>query len=362
MPLKKQATILIVDDTPENIKILAALLKNDYKTKIATNGIDALNIAKIHPMPDLILLDIMMPNMDGYEVCEKLKAHPQTCDIPVIFITAKTSISDEEKGFEAGGVDYIFKPISPPILLARVKTQMQLQQSRSMLKNENRSLHGSLQEQKQHKETLEDIAMIAMGALAESRDPETGNHIFRTQYYVKALAEHLRHHPKFSHFLDSEMIGLLFKTAPLHDIGKVGIPDDILLKPGRLSPDEFEVMKKHPFFGYQALTRAMEQSNKTELFLEVAREIAYGHHEKWDGSGYPQGLAGDDIPIPARLMALADVFDALISERVYKPAFDFETTDKLILEGKGTHFDPDIVDAYCAIKHDFLAIYDEYRD
>jgi len=167
MNSNKQATILIVDDTPENIKILTALLKNDYKTKIATNGIDALNIAKIYPMPDLILLDIMMPNMDGYEVCRKLKASPQTCDIPVIFITAKTSINDEEKGFEAGAVDYIFKPISPPILLARVKTHMQLQKSRSSLKNENRSLHGSLHEQKLHKETLQDIAMIAMGALAE---------------------------------------------------------------------------------------------------------------------------------------------------------------------------------------------------
>ncbi|MCJ8314285.1 MAG: two-component system response regulator [Saccharospirillaceae bacterium] len=362
MSPNKQTTILIVDDTPENIKILTALLKNDYKTKIATNGIDALNIANIYPMPDLILLDIMMPNMDGYEVCRRLKANPQTCDIPVIYITAKTSITDEEKGFEAGAVDYIFKPISPPILLARVKTHMQLQQSKALLKNENQSLHGSLQEQKQHKETLEDIAMIAMGALAESRDPETGNHIFRTQYYVKALALQLKDHPNFAHYLDDAMIGLLFKTAPLHDIGKVGIPDDILLKPGRLTTEEFEVMKKHPLFGYTALQRAMDQSNKKELFLEVACEIAYGHHEKWDGSGYPQALAGNDIPIPARLMALADVFDALISERVYKPAFDFDTTDKLILEGRGTHFDPDIVDAYCAIKHDFLAIYNEYRE
>ncbi|BCE01775.1 response regulator [Marinicellulosiphila megalodicopiae] len=362
MPIKKQATVLIVDDTPENIKILTALLKNDYKTKIATNGVDALNIAKIYPLPDLILLDIMMPHMDGYEVCSKLKSNPQTADIPIIFITAKTSISDEEKGFECGAVDYIFKPVSPPILLARVKTHMNLQQTKALLKSENYSLHGSLQEQKLHKETLEDVAMIAMGALAESRDPETGNHIFRTQYYVKALAIQLKDHPKFRNFLTEEMIGLLFKTAPLHDIGKVGIPDDILLKPGRLTEAEFEVMKQHPSFGYQALQRAMDQSSHKELFLEVACDIAYGHHEKWDGSGYPQALVGDDIPIPARLMALADVFDALISERVYKPAFDFETTDQLILDGKGTHFDPDIVEAYCQIKHVFLEIYDEYRD
>ncbi len=342
-------TVLVVDDTPDNIALVSALLKDAYKTKIATNGEKALSIAGAETPPDLILLDIMMPEMDGYEVCARLKESEQTRDIPVIFLTAKAQIEDEEHGLELGAVDYITKPISPPILLARVKTHLALKAAQDFLRDQNAILEERVAERTQQLSAVQDVTILAMASLAETRDNETGNHIRRTQNYVRAVAVKLKEHPRFSNFLTDENIELLYKSAPLHDIGKVGIPDRVLLKAGKLTDEEFAIMKTHTTMGRDAIAAAEEKLDVTHSFLRFAREIAYSHQEKWDGTGYPEGLSGDDIPLPARLMAVADVYDALISRRVYKPPFSHEEACKIIKDGWGTHFDPDVVDAFLEI-------------
>jgi len=350
----KKDTVLIVDDTPENIALISSLLKGRYRTKVAASGKKALQIAAAAP-PDLILLDIMMPEMDGYEVCSRLKGDPKTSDIPVIFLTAKAEVEDEQKGLELGAVDYITKPISPPIVLARVKTHLQLKKVRDFLKDKNQFLEEEVDRRTREVMNIQDVAMVAIGSLAETRDNETGNHIRRTQHYIKVIAIKLKDHPKFSHFLTEENIYLLFKSAPLHDIGKVGIPDRILLKPGKFTPEEFEIMKTHTTLGRDAIAAAESLLNTPAAFLQFIREIAYTHQEKWDGSGYPQGLVGEDIPVVGRLMAVADVYDALISRRVYKEPFPHEKAVMIIKEGAGKHFDPDIVDA-------FLDVADQFND
>lgn len=354
-------TILAVDDTPANIDVIKATLTDDYMVQAAINGAMALKIIE-RKQPDLILLDIMMPDMDGYEVCQKLKAQESTRDIPIIFVTTQSEIEDEATGLALGAADYITKPISPPILKERVKTQLKLKEANDFLKHQNQILEQKVEERTRKVNKLQDVAMVAMGALAETRDPETGNHIRRTQRYMKLLAEKLKDHPKYQHYLTPKNIMLLFKTSPLHDIGKVGVPDHILLKPGKLTDDEFEQMKEHPKYGRDALEAAEVASDESEDFLECAKEIAYGHHEKWDGSGYPEGLSGDDIPISARLMALSDVYDALVSRRVYKPAFPHEKAVAIIKEGRGSHFDPDMVDAFLASSEEFYAIAQKYSD
>ncbi|MFC4158017.1 response regulator [Chitinimonas lacunae] len=355
-------TILIVDDTPDNISLLSSLLKDRYRTKIATNGSKALQIATTSPHPDLILLDVMMPEMDGYETCRRLKAHPATADIPVIFLTAKTEIEDEEEGLHVGAVDYLSKPISPAIVRARVETQLSLKNARQFLKDQNRYLEHLVSERTQQLAQMQDATILAMASLAETRDNETGNHIRRTQHYVATLARRLADHPRFRAALDSASIELLFKSAPLHDIGKVGVPDRILLKPGRLDPEEFEIMKLHTVYGRDAIESVERQLGASNDFLRFAREIAYSHQEKWDGSGYPEGLAGDAIPVSARLMAVADVYDALISKRVYKPAYSHEQAVEMMRAGRGSHFDPDVLDAFLAIQDEFLNIANRFRD
>ena len=358
----ERQTLLIVDDTPDNITLLSGLLKNRYRIKVATEGERALKIAALDPPPDLILLDIMMPGMDGYEVCRRLKADPQTTGIPVIFLTAKVQVEDEEKGLKLGAVDYITKPISPPIVLARVETHLTLKNARQFLQDRNAYLEEEVRRRTREVVAIQDVTIVAMASLAETRDNETGGHIRRTQHYVRALARKLQTHPRFASFLSNETIELLFKSAPLHDIGKVGIPDRILLKPGRFSLEEFEIMKTHAILGRDAIVAAEEHLNTPKSFLQLAREIAYGHQEKWDGSGYPQGLAGDAIPISARLMALADVYDALISQRVYKKGMPHEQAVDIIRQGKGQHFDPDIVEAFLEIADEFQTIAAQFAD
>jgi putative two-component system response regulator len=359
--LQKQ-TILIVDDTPDNIALLSALLKDQYKLKIATNGVKALQIAAVAPYPDLILLDVMMPEMDGYETCRRLKAVAETADIPVMFLTAKIHPEDEERGLTLGAVDYIAKPISPPIVLARVATQLTLKKARQFLTEQNRHLEHMVDERTRQVMRMQEATILAMASLAETRDNETGNHIRRTQAYVAALARQLRDHPRFCALLTEENIALLFKSAPLHDIGKVGVPDRILLKPGKLDAEEFEIMKLHTVYGRDAILAVEKHLGASDGFLTFAREIAYSHQEKWDGSGYPQGLAGDAIPMSARLMAVADVYDALISRRVYKPAFSHEESVRIMREGRGSHFDPDILDAFLQIEETFRTIAQQYSD
>ncbi len=349
-------TVMVVDDTAANLVLMNDLLQEQYTVKVASSGARALKIANGAKAPDLILLDIMMPEMDGYEVCRQLKASPATRDIPVIFLTARTEERDEQMGLDLGAVDYITKPISPAIVLSRVKTHLALKASADFLRDKNDYLEQEVQRRMAEVRDVQDVTILTMASLAETRDNETGDHIVRTQHYVRLLAEHLRSHPRFAAYLDDAMVDLLFKSAPLHDIGKVGIPDSILLKPGKLTAEEFEIMKTHTTLGKVAIQSAETRLGKDVPFLRCAKEIAYSHQEKWDGSGYPEGLAGDAIPISARLMAIADVYDALISKRVYKPAFTHEKAMEIIVEGRGRHFDPDVLDAFVAIQAECKAI------
>jgi len=360
--MSAEPIILVVDDTPENLALVNMLLKGRYETRLARNGELALRLAGREPLPDLILLDVMMPGMDGYEVCRRLKEDELTRDIPVIFLTAMSRMEDEKKGLELGAVDYITKPLSPAILLARISTHLKLKQAGEFLKHQNRLLEEKVQARTRQISALQDATIVAMASLAETRDNETGQHILRTQQYVKLLADHLRDHPRFREFLTEEVIQILFKSAPLHDIGKVGIPDHILLKPGKLTPEEFEIMKMHTVYGRDALLAAESLLGREHSFLHYARQIAYSHHEKWDGSGYPLGIKRNAIPVAARLMAVADVYDALISRRVYKPPFEHTKAVEIIMEGRETHFDPDIIDVFGRISDSFRKIVGAYPD
>jgi len=361
--LPERATILVVDDTPDNLSLMSGLLKDFYKVKVANGGEKALKIAASDSPPDLILLDIMMPEIDGYEVCNRLKGDTKTRHIPVIFLTAKSEVSDETRGLEMGAVDYITKPISPPIVLARVKTHLAIKAVQDFLRDNNKFLETEVKKRTVEVMAIQDVTIRAMASLAETRDNDTGNHIRRTQHYLELLAVKLRFNPRFSSFLnDDKTIEMLYKSAPLHDIGKVGIPDRILLKPGRFEPAEFEIMKTHCALGRDAIIQAERGLDIEMPFLKYAKEIAYGHQEKWDGSGYPEGLSGDDIPISARLMAVADVYDALISRRVYKEGMPHEKAVQIITESKSTHFDPDVVDAFLELQEEFKTIAGRYAD
>ncbi|MDH4563859.1 two-component system response regulator [Pseudomonas sp. BN411] len=358
----KAATVLVVDDTPDNLMLMADLLKDRYRVKAANSGEKALRLLQADPLPDLILLDIMMPGLSGHQVAEQLKHDPRTTDIPIIFLTAMAAMEDEILGLKLGAVDYITKPISPPVVLARVETQLKIKAAADFLRDQKEYLEKEVQRRTAEVMAIQDVTIQAMTSLAETRDNETGNHIRRTQHYVELLAELLRDHPRFRHFLNDETIRLLFKSAPLHDIGKIGIPDYILLKPGRLTPEEFDIMKTHTTLGRDAIQHAEDQLGISVGFLRLAKEIAYSHQEKWDGSGYPEGLAADDIPISARLMAVADVYDALISRRVYKAGMSHEQAVEIIRQGRGSHFDPDICDAFLSCHGQFRTIAERYAD
>jgi putative two-component system response regulator len=353
--------VLVVDDTPVNLTVMYELLSPRYRVLAVTSGARALQVAR-SVRPDLMLLDVMMPVMDGYEVCSRIKADPVTQGIPVIFLTAKNQPEDEEKGLHLGAVDYISKPISPPIVLARVETQLRLGAASNFLVDKAVYLEQEVARRTDEIKDVQDATILTMASLAETRDNETGQHIRRTQHYVRTLARQLQSHARFAAYLSDRQIDLLFKSAPLHDIGKVGIPDRILLKPGRLDHDEMEIMKTHTTLGRDTIEAAEARLGHSVPFLQCAKEIAYSHQEKWDGSGYPLGLAGDDIPISARLMALADVYDALISRRVYKPPFSHERARDILLQGRGVHLDPDIVDAFIAVDGEFQRIASTYAD
>jgi putative two-component system response regulator len=355
-------TILVVDDIPDNLVLMNNLLKDVYKVKVANNGKKAISIATSETPPDLILLDIMMPDMDGYAVCQHLQSLPATRTIPVIFLTANNDVEDEQHGLEMGAVDYIAKPVVPAVVLARVATHLQLKASADFLRDKSAFLEAEVMRRTREIQAIQDVTILMMASLAETRDNETGNHIHRTQRYIQVLARNLREHPRFRDYLTKEMIERLYKSAPLHDIGKVGIPDRILLKPGPLTPEEFEIMKTHAVLGRDAIAQAEKQLGKEVGFLGCAKEIAWSHHEKWDGSGYPQGLVGNEIPISARLMALADVYDALISRRVYKPPMSHAKAREIIVQGAGKHFDADVVQAFLSTEDEFIAIAARFED
>ena len=371
----QRPTILVVDDTPDNLAVVGGILESDYRVRIANSGERALRVAASDPRPELILLDIMMPGMDGYQTLERLRADPALCDIPVIFVTAMDAASDEAIGLQLGAVDYVTKPINPAILLARLRTHLELKANRDRLARHNELLEARVAQRTREVELIKDVSMHALAMLAEKRDNETGNHLLRTRGYIEVLMNDLAGQADFAEELTPLRRKLIAKAAPLHDIGKVGIPDSILLKPGRLTPEEFTIMKTHACIGAAALDEAIarvladrrenrpDEDERYSLdFLETAREIAGGHHEKWDGSGYPHGLSGDAIPLSARLMALADVFDALISKRHYKEAFPLEETIGIIRAGRGAHFDPRIVDCFLRHIDAFTAIANQYSD
>ncbi|MEI6719530.1 MAG: two-component system response regulator [Betaproteobacteria bacterium] len=362
MTTEPNATILIVDDAPENLFVLSELLRPLYRVLAATSGEAGLRVAGNQPKPDLILLDVMMPGMDGYAVLARLQADPATRDIPVVFLTALAAATDEEHGLQLGAADYITKPIQPVVVLARVRTQLQAKQARDWMADQNATLEAEVVRRMQENNLTQQVTIRALAHLAELRDPETGNHIQRTSGYVRQLALGLRRHPRFAATLSERTVDLLARSAPLHDIGKVGIPDHILLKPGKLTPDEMAVMQTHSKLGSDAIEQAERDIEVPLDFLTMAKEIAHWHHEKWDGSGYPDRLAGDAIPVSARLMALADVFDALISVRVYKPPMTYVEARAIIAAGRGKHFDPDITDAFLAGFDEFVAIAERYRE
>jgi putative two-component system response regulator len=369
-PGEERPRVLVVDDTPENLQLMHALLKESYRVLLANGGAAALRLARLEPRPDLILLDIMMPELNGYTVCEALKSDPETAPIPVIFLTARGEVEDEEMGFRSGCVDYITKPVSPPTLLARVANHLALKAASDQLAYNNRYLIEEVERRTREVQMVQDVTIMAMASLAETRDIETGMHIRRTQHYVRTLAERLRkmweekglEAASVPAELSDEIIEIMYKSAPLHDIGKVGIPDAILLKPGALDAAEFEIMKTHTTLGLETIAAAEKLLDAPSTFLSVARQIACSHHEKWDGSGYPHALAGEAIPLPARLMAVADVYDALISRRVYKEPFSHERAVSMIEAGSGSHFDPTVVSAFLIEIETFRSIAQRFQD
>lgn len=318
-------SILVVDDIPDNIDVLNGILRDDYQIKVAINGERALKIAMGDLPPDLILLDVMMPGMDGYEVCRLLKSNFSTRKIPVIFVTAKSEVRDEMEGFNLGAVDYITKPVSPPIVKARVRTHLALY-------NQNRDLEVKVKERTfEIQETRLEI-IRRLGVAAEYKDKETGEHIFRMSSFCRLIAE--------AAGMDKDEAELIYNAAPMHDVGKIGIPDRILLKPGKLDPDEWEIMKTHTTIGAQII------GNHPSELLQTARIIALSHHEKWDGSGYPYAQKGNEIHSYGRIAAISDVFDALTSKRPYKEAWSFDEAIEQIKSEKGKHFDPVYVEAF----------------
>ncbi|QEL55943.1 HD-GYP domain-containing protein [Chromobacterium paludis] len=356
------ATVMIVDDAPECLSVLGELLQAHYRVKVANSGSAALRLAAIPPPPDLILLDRMMPGMDGRETFARLRADPATAQVPVIFVTAMSEPKDELGGLEAGAVDYITKPIVPQLVLARVKIQLELKRARDRLDEQNRWLEREVSRRMEENDLTQRVAIHALARLAEMRDRETGNHLLRTQGYVQLLGRLLQRDPRYRDQLSDYAIELMTRSAPLHDIGKVGIPDRILLKPGKLDADEWDIMRTHAGLGAQAIAQAERDAGRPVDFLACAKDVAGHHHERWDGSGYPDGLAGEAIPLSARLMALADVFDALISRRCYKPALAMETARGLIAAGRGSQFQPELVDAFLEHFDDFVAIAMRYAD
>ncbi|MCL6270639.1 two-component system response regulator [Sansalvadorimonas sp. 2012CJ34-2] len=334
-------TVLVVDDTAENIAVLREILLPDYKVKAALNGTKALKIAQSNPQPDLILLDIMMPDMDGYEVCRRLKADPKTQDIPVIFISAMGSDEDEEKGLDLGAVDYLIKPVRPGIVRARVRTHLALH-------NQTRHLGQLVNEKTEELKQSRKQVIDCLGRAAEFKDNETGMHVIRMSHYVGLIARAIGE--------PESWVDLLMEAAPMHDVGKIGIPDAVLLKPGKLDDDKWETMKKHPEFGCQIL------GQHDSGLMHMAYEIAKTHHEKWDGSGYPGGLKGEDIPLSSRIVAVADVFDALTTERPYKRAWSVDEAIDWIEQQSGTHFEPRLVQAFRRVLPEALEVMNTYAE
>lgn len=359
--IEENPVVLVVDDTIENILLINEILKNKYSVRVATDGFKAVQIAE-KSVPDIILMDVMMPGMDGYETCKRIKENIKLKDIPLLFLTAKADVAAEQKGFDVGAADYITKPINPPILMARINTHLMLKQANDILKDRNKFLNDEVQRRTEDISVLQEASIMAMASLAETRDTETGHHLRRTRLYIRELAEHMGKIGKYAKELTPENIKKIVISSPLHDIGKIGIPDSILLKPGPLSEEECEIMKRHTILGKEAIESAEKIIGAEKTFLTCARQIAYSHHEKWDGSGYPQGLVEEEIPLPARLMAVVDAYDALTSKRVYKKAVSHKEAVSIIEADSGKHFDPDVVCSFLFLADVFRRISEKHRN
>lgn len=362
-PSAEQAEILIVNDVPENLTVLGGLLKGvGYRVRAASTGRMALRYAAQLPPPDLVLLDVTMPEMDGYEVLQQLRETSSTSHIPVIFITARDDGKDEEYGIRLGAVDYVTKPIKPGVILARVRNHLFVKRAQDQLRHERTRLEAELARRTRENEQIQAAGIRALACLAETRDPDTANHISRTQNYVHLLASKLSCHPLFAAGLDRTYIETLSRSAPLHDIGKLGIPDQILLKPGKLTAAEREIMETHTKLGSDAIEQAGQGMETPQDFLVRAREITRWHHERWDGCGYPDGLRGNAIPLSARIMAVADVFDALISARPYKAPMPAGEVRNTLAAERGRQFDPEVLDVFLAHFDEFVTIASRYSD
>ena len=361
-PQSHRATVLVVDDTPANLTLLAQVLTPHCRVLLATSGAKALDIAR-RSAPDLILLDVMMPELDGHEVCRRLKHDERTRHVPVLFLTALSQPEDETAAFEAGGADFVVKPFNPATLLARVRTHLALKAAQDALRARNESLDVDLQRSRRELEAMRDTTLFVMVGLAEFRDSDTGQHIQRTQEYVRTLARWLAAQPAHAAALSASDIDQMARAAPLHDIGKVAIPDRVLLKPGKLDAAEWTLMQTHVQHGADLLQRAIDRlGDDAGPLLHFGKQIARHHHEKWDGSGYPDGLAGGAIPLAARIMAVADVYDALISRRPYKEPMTHAQAMSFIREGSGRHFDPLLVQAAEACEDQLIAIALRWHD
>jgi putative two-component system response regulator len=367
--ISDKADVVVVDDQPENLKLLVGLLAPHFTVHPFMRGGDLYRYLEAGHPADLVLLDVVMPAPDGLEICRVLRQNPDLLDVPIVFLTSLDSCADEEIGLSTGAVDYITKPFSPPIVLARVAHHVRLGRALRTIQNLNDFLDERVEERtaelvRKNSELMrtQEATIHALSVLVETRDSDTGHHIHRTQHYLRELAQAARQHADFALQLDDAMITELFRSAPLHDIGKVAIPDRVLLKPGRLDPDEFNLMKTHTTHGRDAIARAEQILGSSDSFLHHARDIAYSHHERWDGGGYPQGLSGEDIPLSARLMAIADVYDALISSRSYKTGMSHDKAVAIIREGHGTQFDPRVVDIFLDIHNRFDEIAGQFAD
>ena len=349
-----QKKIFLVDDNATNLTIGKNALIGKYNVFTIPSGEKMLKmLEKI--VPDLILLDIEMPEMDGYEAIKLIKNDGRTSNIPVIFLTARTETANELEGLSLGAIDYITKPFSPPLLLKRIEVHLLVEEQKNELKNYNDNLMEMVKEKTQTVITLQNAILKTVAEMVEFRDDITGSHIERTQSYLKALLEKMIENGLYEDEVSTWDMNIFLQSAQLHDVGKIAIKDSILQKPGKLTPEEFEEMKAHTTFGKMIIDK-ISKSAVEDLFLQHAKIFAISHHEKLDGTGYPLGLSGKNIPLQGRLMAIADVYDALISERPYKKAFTHEKAAEIIIEGKNNHFDPAIVDIFESISYKFKEI------
>ncbi|MCL2270332.1 MAG: response regulator [Treponema sp.] len=357
--IKKQK-IMLVDDNKTNL-IMGKSILNEHYDVFALSSADKLFEFLKHVIPDLILLDIDMPGMNGYEAITLLKADKQYSDIPVIFVTAKSSESNEYEGLGLGAIDYVTKPFAPAILLKRIENHLLIEKQKARLQEFNSNLIKMVKEKTHQLYALQSAILNNLSELVEFRDIITGRHISRTQKYLKRLVEQLIEDGVYSDELLIWDMNIILLSSQLHDVGKIAISDTILNKAGMLTEEEMEIMKSHTRKGVEVIEK-IENSADLAGFLECAKLFAGTHHEKWNGSGYPQGMAGVNIPLEGRIMAIADVYDALISARPYKKAFTADESARIILDGTGTHFDPALIETFNKIKDDFAAIAVEYAD